>query len=92
MYETFAFGEDPELPDISMNYKSENNGSEIGIEEDGGSELLTALERGVRLPCPSTCPQTVYVKLMYPCWHLQSHERPDFATLCQEIRQLLTDY
>lgn len=81
MYETFALGEDPRVP---------------GVGEDGNSEssaeLLEALERGARLPCPPTCPQAVYVKLMYPCWHLHSHQRPDFSTLCNDIKDLLTQY
>ncbi|XP_014296943.1 tyrosine-protein kinase hopscotch [Microplitis demolitor] len=84
MYETFGLGEDPKLPGIG----SQRNDS----KEEGGAELLAALERGIRLPCPPNCPQTVYVKLMYPCWHLQSHQRPDFAMLCSEIHDLISQY
>ncbi|KAK2578134.1 hypothetical protein KPH14_012606 [Odynerus spinipes] len=90
MYETFGLGEDPKLPGIGSD-AHEISGSEIGIEE-GSAELLAALERGSRLPCPPTCPQQIYVKLMYPCWQLHSHERPDFASLCKDIRELLNHY
>ncbi|XP_034935206.1 tyrosine-protein kinase hopscotch [Chelonus insularis] len=85
MYETFGLGEDPKLPGVGW----ERNGDG---KEEGSAELLAALERGSRLPCPPNCPQTVYVKLMYPCWHLESHQRPDFATLCNDIRDLINQY
>ncbi|XP_020283323.1 tyrosine-protein kinase JAK2 [Pseudomyrmex gracilis] len=86
MYETFSLGEDPKLPDI-VTYRNLHY-----IEEKGSVELLSALESGARLPCPPTCPQEIYTKLMYPCWNIQSHERPDFATLCRQIQNLLTKY
>ncbi|EZA58280.1 hypothetical protein DMN91_006513 [Ooceraea biroi] len=83
MYETFSHGEDPKLPGLN------------GSEEEGSAEVgqvLAVLEQGTRLPCPPTCPQEVYVKLMNPCWNLQSHERPDFVTLRSEIQKLLQQY
>lgn len=84
MYETFGLGEDPKLPGV---------GKDDGeSQEGGGSDLLGALERGMRLPCPPNCPQTVYVKLMYPCWHWHSHQRPDFSTLCNSIKDLISQY
>lgn len=83
MYETFGLGEDPKLP--GMGGTGEN-------EEEGSAQLLAALETGTRLPCPINCPQTVYVKIMYPCWHLHSHHRPDFATLCNDVRDLIGQY
>lgn len=85
MYETFGLGEDPMLPGVGGQQGGDS-------AEEGGAALLAALERGTRLPCPQNCPQIVYVKLMYPCWHLQSHLRPDFAMLCNEIRDLITQY
>lgn len=95
MYETFGLGKDPKLPGIGSDIRdksaNEISDSEIGTEE-GSAELLAALERGSRLPCPPTCPQQIYVKLMYPCWHLHSHKRPDFASLCRDIRELLNHY
>ncbi|XP_076165135.1 tyrosine-protein kinase hopscotch isoform X1 [Ptiloglossa arizonensis] len=87
MYETFGFGEEPRLPGLDSSTERLQN-----EQEKSSTELLAALERGTRLPCPSTCPQTIYVKLMYPCWHLQSHQRPDFVTLCKDIRDLLAQY
>ncbi|XP_034184944.2 tyrosine-protein kinase hopscotch isoform X1 [Osmia lignaria lignaria] len=87
MYETFGYGEEPRLPGLDSSIERLQN-----EQEKGSTELLAALERGTRLPCPSTCPQAIYIKLMYPCWHLQSHQRPDFATLCNDIRDLLAQY
>ncbi|CAK9807573.1 Tyrosine-protein kinase hopscotch [Anthophora plagiata] len=87
MYETFGLGEEPRLPGLDTSTERLQN-----EQEKGSTELLAALERGTRLPCPSTCPQAIYVKLMYPCWHLQSHQRPDFASLCKDIRDLLAQY
>ncbi|XP_033329190.1 tyrosine-protein kinase hopscotch isoform X1 [Megalopta genalis] len=87
MYETFGFGEEPRLPGVDSSTERLQN-----EQEKGSTELLAALERGTRLPCPSTCPQAIYVKIMYPCWHLQSHQRPDFASLCKDIRDLLDEY
>ena len=85
MYETFSFGEDPKLPEFL------NNQDNSKQNEEGSADLLKALERGARLPCPATCPQEVYVKIMYPCWNLESHNRPHFAKLCNDIRDLLTN-
>lgn len=94
MYETFSFGDDPKLPEFDSNGeiiegidKSANN-----LEGEGGADLLKALERGARLPCPNSCPQEFYVKIMYPCWNLESHLRPDFAKLCQDIQALIDEY
>lgn len=86
MYETFGLGEDPKLPGVGNDRDNGEN------EEESGVELLDALERGTRLPCPPSCPQIVYVKLMHPCWQLQSNQRPDFATLCCSIRELMNHY
>ncbi|XP_014602066.1 PREDICTED: tyrosine-protein kinase hopscotch isoform X2 [Polistes canadensis] len=92
MYEIFGLGEDPKLPAIGLDKSvNEINGIKT-VLEDGAAELLAALERGSRLPCPPTCPQNIYVKLIYPCWHLQSHKRPNFASLCRNIREFLNHY
>ena len=95
MYETFSFGEDPKLPEFGAS--AANDGKESGkgintLEEEGSADLLKALESGARLPCPPTCPQEVYVKVIYPCWHLHSHQRPDFSKLCKDIRDLVNEY
>jgi Janus kinase 2 len=94
MYETFSFGEDPKLPEFGGNSATNNEESEKGVktlEEEGSADLLKALERGARLPCPFTCSQEVYVKVMYPCWHIDSHQRPDFAKLCKDIKDLINN-
>ncbi|GLH06136.1 Tyrosine-protein kinase Abl [Gryllus bimaculatus] len=74
LYEMFSFGDDPKLPEYT--------------DEQDQSQLLVALERGVRLPCPPTCEQSVYARLMCPCWQADMHARPTFTQLCQEIEVL----
>ena len=88
MYETFGLGEDPKLPGVGADSNNSNGVS----EEESSAELLAAIQRGTRLPCPPTCPEAVYLKLMYPCWHLQSHQRPRFSTLCSAINDLIVEY
>lgn len=90
MFEMFSFGEDPKLPEFAGNPEDCNTGINA-LEEEGTAELLKALESGARLPCPSFCPQEVYVKVMYPCWHIRSQQRPDFAKLCRDIRPLTSN-
>lgn len=91
MYEIFSLGEDPKLQGFQQK-RMDDSQSVDDPEEGSSAELLSALEQGARLPCPSKCPQVVYVKLMYPCWNLQSQLRPKFSTLCQDIQELLSEY
>ncbi|KAF5272860.1 hypothetical protein FQR65_LT00456 [Abscondita terminalis] len=81
--EMFAYGEEPTL----QIEKSE--GSFLGHEQQN---LLKAIESGIRFPCPPMCPQSVYVHIIYPCWHLNPHERPTFKQLCVKIQELLTQH
>jgi len=74
LYEMFSRGEDPRLPDC--------------INDQDQQQLLAALESGTRLPCPPQCSQTIYVKLMCPCWQANAHARPTFTQLCKEIQDL----
>lgn len=90
MFETFSFGADPKLDIIPKIGSNDRSSAQREINE--GSELLSALERGTRLGCPSSCPQEVYVNLMRPCWNLQSHERPSFTKLRATISELLKRY
>ncbi|XP_015172173.1 PREDICTED: tyrosine-protein kinase hopscotch isoform X1 [Polistes dominula] len=92
MYEIFGLGEDPKLPAIGLDTSANEINGIKTVLEDGAAELLAALERGSRLPCPPNCPQHIYVKLIYPCWNLQSHKRPNFASLCKNIREFLNYY
>ncbi|KMQ94378.1 tyrosine-protein kinase hopscotch [Lasius niger] len=89
MYEIFSLGEDPKLPEIELNYKNitEKKGNIQG--KNTTATLVAALERGARLPCPPMCPQEVYLRLMHPCWRMKSQDRPQFATLCEDINELL---
>ncbi|XP_069675687.1 tyrosine-protein kinase hopscotch [Periplaneta americana] len=74
LYEMFSLGEDPRLPDC--------------LNDQDQQQLLAALESGTRLPCPPQCSQTIYVRLMSPCWQADTHARPTFTQLCQEIQEL----
>ncbi|XP_044265655.1 tyrosine-protein kinase hopscotch [Tribolium madens] len=82
MCEMFNWGEEPKL-------------TNLGDDEVRGQEqqvLLNALESGARFPCPALCPQAVYIRIIYPCWHADPHERPPFIELVQETQDLLTQY
>ncbi|KAG5323108.1 JAK kinase, partial [Acromyrmex heyeri] len=83
MYEVFSYGVDPQL---SVRV------AEKEILMTTITDLSNALERGHRLPCPDNCPQEIHRKLMLSCWQLNSHERPIFATLREDIEQLLCNY
>ncbi|KAI1892119.1 hypothetical protein AGOR_G00150680 [Albula goreensis] len=52
------------------------------------TKLVKVLEQGRRLPCPSACPQTVYI-LMTKCWEAAPDRRIDFKTLTTEFQQML---
>ncbi|CAB3370613.1 Hypothetical predicted protein [Cloeon dipterum] len=76
LYELFSYGEDPELKNDD-NKPYENN---IKFHE--------ALRAGQRLPCPDTCPQQVYCKLMVPCWEFEMKDRPSFFKLIEIITSI----
>ncbi|XP_031329480.1 tyrosine-protein kinase hopscotch [Photinus pyralis] len=82
MCEMFAYGEEPKLqlpkPDDSV-------GQEQQI-------LLNAIESGTRFPCPPMCPPSVYVRIIYPCWQANPHDRPSFFELCEETEDLLAQH
>lgn len=90
MYEIFSLGKDPNLPqtDLDKNTMEKRDDTDKTIF----ITLVAPLQRGIRLPCPPKCPQEVYRHLMYPCWNLESHKRPSFATLCRSIEELLNKY
>lgn len=76
LFEMFSLGEDPQLPSLKEHSTDQ-------------AMLLAALENGERLPCPSECPQQIYVELMLPCWNCESHFRPTFTCLSLTISQLM---
>ncbi|CAN2389892.1 Tyrosine-protein kinase HCK [Pristimantis euphronides] len=43
-------------------------------------EVITALERGYRMPCPANCPQELY-NIMLQCWQQNPEQRPTFDYL-----------
>jgi len=44
------------------------------------NEVVTKLEQGYRIPCPTGCPDSLY-KIMTDCWKSNSVERPTFEGL-----------
>ncbi|XP_044747142.1 tyrosine-protein kinase hopscotch [Coccinella septempunctata] len=82
MCEMFNCGEEPKLTNID---EVDQKGQEQEI-------LLNALATGARFPCPPMCPQAVYIRIIYPCWHNDPHERPSFSKLISETEDLLTQY
>ncbi|KAF5275199.1 hypothetical protein FQR65_LT04231 [Abscondita terminalis] len=83
MCEIFVYGDEPKLQIETTEAPS------IGQEQQN---LLKAIESGARLPCPRLCPQSVYARIIYPCWQGNPHERPTFQQLLVEIEDLLTLY
>ena len=45
-----------------------------------GSEVLSALQEGYRMPTPRNCPDRLY-QVMMTCWHDDPQARPTFETL-----------
>ena len=43
-------------------------------------EVLAAVEKGYRMPCPESCPDKLY-KIMMNCWNGSDLDRPTFETL-----------
>lgn len=86
LFEMFSRGEEPNLPKFD---KAAPEGE--GLEQQ---QIIAALEAGQRLPCPNLCPQSVYVRILYPCWDKDPHIRPTFTHLghvIDEMRQLEID-
>ncbi|XP_025075484.1 tyrosine-protein kinase hopscotch [Pogonomyrmex barbatus] len=77
MYEVFSYGVDPQLPNKEIT---------------NTTELLKALKEGYRLPCPKDCDARIYKELMLSCWEEDSHKRPVFATLYENIKRLMYSF
>ncbi|KAK9497663.1 hypothetical protein O3M35_004350 [Rhynocoris fuscipes] len=75
LFEMFSYGDDPVM--------NSSSGESTCLEL-----LLELLEKGVRLPCPQHCPNTVYTELMLNCWRNNDKERPTFAQIIDIIEQL----
>ncbi|XP_040187416.1 tyrosine-protein kinase HCK [Rana temporaria] len=50
-------------------------------------EVITALERGYRMPCPANCPRELY-NIMLECWQQAPEQRPTF----EYLQGILEDY
>jgi hypothetical protein len=75
LYEVFSLGAEPNLPGAT--------GNDIEVDE-----VFNLLTKGVRLSCPTTCPQVVYSTLMLPCWQINPTERPSFSKILGDIREI----
>ncbi|KAM4692018.1 tyrosine-protein kinase HCK [Rhinophrynus dorsalis] len=52
-------------------------------------EVITALERGYRMPCPQNCPQELY-NIMLQCWQHNAEQRPTFEYLQSILEDFFT--
>uniref|UniRef100_W5MD10 Tyrosine-protein kinase n=1 Tax=Lepisosteus oculatus TaxID=7918 RepID=W5MD10_LEPOC len=52
-------------------------------------DVLEALGKGYRLPCPARCSQTIY-KIMLSCWNKVSTNRPSFHALRSQLDTIYT--
>ncbi|KAM9296573.1 tyrosine-protein kinase HCK [Gastrophryne carolinensis] len=52
-------------------------------------EVITALEREYRMPCPSNCPQELY-SIMLECWQRNPEQRPTFEYLQGVLEDFFT--
>jgi serine/threonine protein kinase len=82
LFEIFSYGLDPILPGLATN---ENDADTDNIKT---KEMMELLNKGVRLPCPESCPQSVYTQLMLPCWELNPQKRPSFRSLLGDIMKV----
>ncbi|XP_023229778.1 tyrosine-protein kinase JAK2-like [Centruroides sculpturatus] len=51
------------------------------------TKLAEALQKGTRLCCPESCPVEIY-RLMIECWDSDSHKRPSFSDIREQIEDL----
>ncbi|XP_043566389.1 tyrosine-protein kinase SRK3-like isoform X2 [Chiloscyllium plagiosum] len=55
------------------------------------TEAMDQINRGYRMPCPSSCTQDVY-GIMLRCWNESEESRPSFSTLFDELNSLYAAY
>ena len=53
------------------------------------ADIYTYVKNGYRLPQPTYCPSLLYKSAMYPCWNVDSTQRPSFTQLAHDIRHIL---
>ena len=54
------------------------------------NDILQAIESGLRLQLPSGCPHALY-EVMRECWNYESHFRPDFPCIHEEMNVVLRE-
>ena len=74
MSEMYSYGEHPQYVDQDK-------------QNIRDSELLQALEKGIRLSLPELCPLQAY-QIMLNCWQKDSHLRPTFSQLNDLIKEI----
>ncbi|XP_012233524.1 tyrosine-protein kinase Src42A isoform X1 [Linepithema humile] len=53
------------------------------------AEVLHQVEHGYRMPCPPSCPDTLY-NIMLECWNKDPMKRPTFETLQWKLEDFFT--
>uniref|UniRef100_T1HWB6 Tyrosine-protein kinase n=1 Tax=Rhodnius prolixus TaxID=13249 RepID=T1HWB6_RHOPR len=53
------------------------------------AEVLHQVEHGYRMPCPPSCPESLY-EIMLECWHKDPMKRPTFETLQWKLEDFFT--
>ena len=54
------------------------------------SEMLTKLDAGYRMPCPTGCPERLYTIIIKKCWRKNADRRPTFVIICESLKQICT--
>ncbi|KAM4602319.1 tyrosine-protein kinase HCK-like, partial [Discoglossus pictus] len=52
-------------------------------------EVISALDRGYRMPCPQQCPQELY-NMMLHCWQQEPEQRPTFEYMQSVLEDFFT--
>ncbi len=64
--------------------------AEMPYNELETEDVLAALERGYRLPCPANCSDAMY-HVMLGCWRADPHTRPHFTVILDQLNTVLLD-
>jgi len=59
----------------------------VPYEDMDNREVVAAVTKGYRLPCPNSCPKALY-DVMFGCWHTDPNERPSFLDLHDRLAVL----
>ncbi len=57
-----------------------------------GASLKTYLENGHRLEIPHDCPKDLYDKVMLKCWSDSPEDRPQFAKIVKDLKNIIHEF